>query len=276
MNLEQFVQQATPDTIRELAVYLASDKSGVVAKHLRTKGLPNMMVPPGKRYKPPASPFKSVDADIWPFAVDYIKATHLFTGGHVATVRNPEGFDYDMVEPWFDFVQGFGTLLGAFIEEDPERFDNPPNKEDYLKANFLIRQMANSEHKQFKAQNKLYRGLHSVPANVFLDLCKPGESYNIGTMASMSSFQSEAASFASEKTGNRYRIMYLVENPKGKGTPISALSAYPTEMEVVLGGDIKIERFSLGPILKNLSEEVQKKWSIHGNIADFSQLIEFV
>jgi len=253
MNLQQFVRLATPETIQKIASVLRSGKPSKVASELKA-------------------------SNMWPFVIDFVKATYLFTGGHVATVRNPEGFNYDMVEPWFDFIghQPFGvqSLLGTLIDMDPDPFMDPPTKEDYLKANFLIRQMATIAGKGNKA---IYRGLKAVPANIFLDLCKPGETYSLGTMASASSFRSEALTFATSwKHPPRYRIMYMMENPEGKGTPISSFSAYPSEMEVIIGGDIKIERFSFAPIIKGLSDELQDKWRSHGNIAEFKDLVEFV
>ena len=267
MNLQQFTQQATPEAIQHLVRFISNRRPRDAAEQLRR-------------------------SKFWPFAVDFVKSTYLFTGGHVATVRNPEGFDYNMVEPWFDFVghQSFGeeSLLGIFIDMDPEPFMDPPSKEDYLKANFLMRQMANAKKKPVtknigggkitKANENVFRGLNSVPPNVFLDLCKPGERYNIGALASASSIQSEATRFATTKSygRSRYRILYLLSNPKGKGTPINMLSAYPSEMEVIIGGDIKIERFSFAPVLRGLSKKLQDKWGNHGNIAEFKDLVEFV
>ena len=210
------------------------------------------------------------------FGIDYVKATTLFTGGHVETVRNPGAFDPSKVEPWTDLA-GSGPVLTMMIRQMPVMFEDPPQADDYKKAKFLMEYLANAEMPEmFRSRGRgvLKRGLNSLSPNIFLDLCKPGEVYSIGKIASTSTNQTNAMKFASDKKGTRYRLLYFLENLDFKGTPIIKASSYPSEQEVIIGGNIKINSFAFAPIYRGLPKEIKEKYP--PAIKDFQQLIGFV
>lgn len=317
MNLEEFAEAVTTSNIQ--------------------KAQEALQIP--KDFPTPFSPYRKKavvrllkklgESDIYEFIVEYAKAVILFTGGNVATVRNPDGFDRMKADPWFD-LYGESRIVRVMIEgmevyqeikedcesfgrdiETPDfcetmrafapigepllRFEDPPTQEDYMKSNYLMKFLANSESDAVGTARllpALYRGMASVPANVFLDLCKPGEIYDIGAVVSASLSQSKAMTFATGNYDNdnrkltKWRLLYLISNPKLKGGYVAGASAYPAEEEVVIGGKIKVLNVAFQPLLRmGIAQQspLLKKYLVGENsgnafkkITDHAKLVEYV
>ena len=314
MNLEEFVEAVTISNIQKAQKVLQMpEEFPTPFSPYRKKAVVRLLK-------------KLQESDIYEFIVEYARAVILFTGGNVATVRNPDGFDPMMADPWFD-LYGESRIVRVMIEgmeayqeikEDCESFgrdietpdfcetmrafapigepllsfEDPPTQEDYMKANYLMKFLANSESAAaINTPRPLYRGMASVPANILLDLCKPGEIYDIGGIVSASLSQQKAMSFASANYTDgrkitKWRLLYLISNPKLKGGYVAGASAYPEEEEVVIGGKIKVVGMTFQPMLRmGIAQQspLLKKYLVGENsgnafkkITDHATLVEYV
>ena len=227
-------------------------------------------------------------SDFKEFIIDYVKSTTLFTGGHVAAVRNPESYNANEAGKWSQiFGKSRGSVGEALFNHFPDSWTEQPEKEDYEKSRLLMLYLSKEPVYEVKYP-ALYRGLNTVPPNVFLDLCRPGAEYSIGDIVSASTQQAVAGYFSND--GFRYKIIYLISNPKGLGSPIHNASIYSHESEVVIGGKIKITGFKFAPDLSDARgiaklgqskvnsdlAEIMERIEKSKLIKDFDQLITFV
>ena len=263
MNLEDF-KAATPKLVQKIMQVVELSKWNDVVKRL-------------------------VESGHIHYAIDYIKATTLFTGGHVQAVRDPDLFDPEKAKSWYVLVNK--TAVAREISHVwPEEFV-VPTKEDYQKANFLMNYMAKMPMPAAfhdRTTQRLFRGLAMIPPNVFLDLCEPGSEYNIGDIVSTSTVQSTAKYFAND--GGRWKIVYSIDNSNFKGAPVQKASVYSHESEVVIGGRIKVTEFRYAPDLSDIRAiaslgqdsphksliEPMERIENSKNIINFQQLVTFV
>ena len=196
-----------------------------------------------------------------------VKALMLFTGGNVASVRDPEKFDPEKSKQ-FDLSR-VGRMLDNYASQSP-------TKDDYQISNYILKILAQSKAKKpWNATQELYRGLHSLSANAFLALCKPGTVYSLGEIISTSISAAVATNFVNDKP--RYQLVYTLDNTKIKKGIYTAgrTSAYAHEEEVVLGGKIKITGFRMIPTYNGIFP-FEYAGPYHDEIKDFDKLMEYV
>lgn len=197
-----------------------------------------------------------------------VKALMLFTGGNVASVRNPDSFNAEQSEK-FDLSK-VAKILGNYS-------DKSPTKDDYQISNYVLELLAQSDAKKpWHATQELYRGMNRLSANAFLALCKPGAVYSLGKIVSTSVDKNVAYGFI--KKAPKYKLVYILDNSKVKKGIYTAdrTSSWSHEQEVVLGGRIKILKFEIKPTYEDINPfEYSGPWE-SGTITDFDKLMEYV
>ena len=170
---------------------------------------------------------------------DVLRAVFLFTGLSVSTVRNPSEFDESESGPAFSDLYG-GTFWERILYEVDWPTDEEwvPDADDYARANKILK--AAGQATTLGAPKELYRGISNLDPNVFLDLMRPGSTYNLGEIVSTTFVKSFAVQFI--KGAGAYKILYVISNPKGKGFRVDDISAYPHEAEVIVSGNIVVDK----------------------------------
>lgn len=175
---------------------------------------------------------------------DVLRAVYLFTGLSVDTVRNPSGFDDARAKPAFAEFFG-GTFWEMLLYEIPLYGVEWPTDEewvpdagDYARANKILQ--AGASATTLGAPKELYRGISNLEPNVFLDLMRPGATYSLGEIVSTTFVKSMAVQYI--KGAGAYKVLYVISNPQGKGFKVDDISAYPHEAEVIVGGNITVDK----------------------------------
>lgn len=170
---------------------------------------------------------------------DVLRAVYLFTGLSVSTVRNPSEFDESKSSPAFAEFYG-GTFWEMLLYEVDWPTDEEwvPDGGDYARANKILQ--AGASATTLGAPKELYRGISNLDPNVFLDLMRPGATYSLGEIVSTTFVKSMAVQYI--KGAGAYKILYVISNPKGKGFRVDDISAYPHEAEVIVGGNITVDK----------------------------------
>ena len=145
------------------------------------------------------------------FLVMYAKSLYLFTAGNAPSVRD---FSlYDPKKAQFNRQQ-VPALVRVISDYTDEISYGAPSKMDYRIAGMVLKALAQSRGILAKPAPVLYRGVHSLSAPVYMALCKPGETYNIGNLASTSLIPEIAENFSED--GTRWHLTYYLNNRKAK------------------------------------------------------------
>ena len=170
---------------------------------------------------------------------DVLRSVFLFTGLSVDTVRNPSGFDDARATPAFaEFFGGTFWEMLLYEVDWPTDEEWVPDTADYTKANAVLK--AGAQATSLGAPKELYRGISNLEPNVFLDLMRPGSSYSLGEIVSTTYVKSMAVQYI--KGAGAYKILYVISNPQGKGFKVDDISAFPHEAEVIVGGNITVDK----------------------------------
>lgn len=204
------------------------------------------------------------------FLVMYAKSLYLFTAGHVPTVRDASLYDPNLATFNRDHVPVLVSVLSNYTDEIAY---GAPTKFDYRVAGMVIGALSKRDDLLVKPAKELYRGLNKLPANVYMALCKPGESYSIGNIASTSLLYEIAENFADEWP--RWNIIYVLNNKAKKGLYTGRFtSGFSDEDEIIISGDIKVTGFEWQPDWKVLrSDYYGPKPS---SITKYEDLIKYV
>ena len=167
------------------------------------------------------------------------KAILLFTGGHVAAVRNPQSFEEDKAKKLFDGFTSGQNLPQTYFEVEAIDPNWVPSLKDYSNANGILYILMNSV---VSSDKMIFRGLKELPANIFLDLTKPGSVYDIGSIVSTTTSKHIASSFAKKP----YSLVYWIKNDKAKGIDVSRSSMFVHEKETIISGKIRIDNITWG------------------------------
>ena len=97
----------------------------------------------------------------------------------------------------------------------------------------------------------LYRGLHHLDVSSILSLTNIGKTWDITRAVSTTMDVNTAEDFATE--GGNSAILNI-KNPNRVGFLASALSMYESEFEVILAGNLKIDKWSLNVVCSGLLE----------------------
>ena len=213
--------------------------------------------------------------DKMPLLVEVARALALFTGGNVASVRDPEQFDAEKAK---ESLGGKLSHVAWLLRPLTGKFmDVPQTKDNYKVANYILELLAQSKAKKpWHATQDVYRGMHSLSANAFLALCKPGAVYSLGKIVSTTVDKKVADRFI--KGEPRYKLVYVIDNSKAKKGiyTAGATSSYSSEQELIIGGKIRVLKFEIKPTYEDINPfEYSGPWE-SGIITDFDKLLEYV
>lgn len=210
------------------------------------------------------------NTDKFDFLVMYAKSLYLFTAGNVASVRDSSNYDPEKAE--FNRQQ-VPVLVNALSNYTDEISLGAPTKFDYKAAGMILSALSKQQGLLTKSIKEVYRGMHSLTPSVFMRLCKPGEIYDIGNIASTSTFYEVAENFC--ESGTRWSLVYVLSNKTQKGLYTGKMtSGFSEEDEVIISGEIKITNFEFHP-----------RWNAvpsyyagprNESITDFQELIKFI
>jgi len=158
---------------------------------------------------------------------DLLTSIMLFTGGNVASVRNPELFDQSKSKPLkFDVDKNF-----------------VPQKSDYELANKVMKTLAIS--KNYYSNKPIYRGV-TVKKEI-AESFDYGIEFNNWEISSFSLNREIAEGFFPSQrdiyANNHVKVILQILNPSF-GSHIYNFSKFYGELEVVLGKKLKIDDFS--------------------------------
>ena len=209
--------------------------------------------------------------DMFDFLVMYAKSLYLFTAGNVPTVRDASKYDPQKAEFNRRQVPVLVSMLDKYTDEISH---GSPTKMDYRIAGMVLKGLAQRADTLAKPATKLYRGMHTLTPDVYMALCKPGEVYHLGEIAS-TSFISEIAENFSEE-GKIWRLVYHLDNSKAKKGLYTSrwTSGFEDEDEVILGAQIRVKGFKWEPNWRSLRR------NYFGNtprqVTDMNNLIHYV
>ena len=177
--------------------------------------------------------------------MEFAKALQLYSAASVATVRDPEKFDETLAKPFNQAIQNHFSPLLSDLNRQFKRFIDfaaMVTKEDYQKANYIIKMLPRAK-RQDKDKATLYRGLYGLDFNTLLNLIIPGSSYSLGELASASVSLDSVMDFI---TGNKPAfLVYTIDNPQLLGGTFGMGSGMVEENEVLIGGTIRVNSFTI-------------------------------
>lgn len=187
-----------------------------------------------------------------------LKSTGLFTGGNVATVRNPELFNPAKAAEWGDLT------ISEYLNrpaKDPEtgkdvnflnyfgiQLDGKPTKEDYQNAHDLLSFLSSNvsglgEEGEKQVPAVLWRGLFNVTQNLLSAWIQKDSIFDLGNIVSCSWSKDVALNF-SEINFKRMMVLLEINNKNRIGMFADKISVYPHEAEIILSGKVKTISFS--------------------------------
>ena len=192
----------------------------------------------------------------------------LMTAGSVETVRNPDLYKADKIDPisrlMTDYTRGLWKYAGG---EDPASYI--PTKKDYTTAKNLLPIVSSipsdrrkilqimkdkkllgdpkktAGEEDIKIAQVLYRGLHSISNQVLMYLFyvdKP--SWDITRSVSTSEDVETSISFTKGKDaqkGDGWKLLFKIQNDDRRGFDVGNLSFYGGEDEYLLSGILNID-----------------------------------
>ena len=223
--------------------------------------------------------------------INMVLAMTLLTSGHVATVRNPEGYNEKKAPTWARITSDPGeTFLKALGFPTYKKI----TKQDYINAKKLLPIIGSSSMLESEVravfqgtqvskdyptitsitmdQDKygdqglggfefLYRGLSNMTENAIIRIADIGNTWDSSDGVSTSFDYRSAMGFAT--SGNT--VLFSLKNPKRRGFNALKLSRYSGEKEVILSGVSRIDDYQLkfdatdpkgGDFFSNFSVEV--------------------
>ena len=205
-----------------------------------------------------------------------VLAMTLLTSGHVATVRNPEGYNEKKSGTWAtitsDSAQVFLKALGFPTYEKI-------TKQDYINAKKLLPIIGSSSMSESEVRSVfqgtqvskdypkitdrmdldkfgdlgvggyeyLHRGLSNMSEAAIIRVTDIGSTWDSSRGVSTSFDQNSASGFAA----NPNSILFSFKNPKRRGFNALKLSRYQSEKEVILSGTSRIDDYRLSFSAKN-------------------------
>ena len=199
----------------------------------------------------------------------------LMTSGNVESVRDPSSFESYKAKPLKEILVTNAPYM-RFYEAIKLDVNARPTMADYQMAHTLLKEMGSSsltddyirqQMAKFSDQavqdksdikiwdmqipERLYRGLHHLDVSSILSLTNIGKTWDITRAVSTTMDVNTAEDFATE--GGNSAILNI-KNPNRVGFLASALSMYESEFEVILAGNLKIDKWSLNVVCSGLLE----------------------
>jgi len=199
----------------------------------------------------------------------------LMTSGNVKSVRDPSSYEAFKAKPLEQILVTNAPYM-RFYEAIGLDVNAKPTMADYQMAHTLLKEMGSSsltddyirqqmaKFSDASVQDKsdikmwdmqipkmLYRGLHHLDVSSILSLTNIGKTWDITRAVSTTMDPNTAEDFATE--GGNSAILNI-KNPNRVGFLASALSMYESEFEVILAGNLKIDKWSLNVVCSGLLE----------------------
>jgi hypothetical protein len=215
--------------------------------------------------------------------IDILVALTLLTAGNQEVIRNPEKFDpkdpgihrdlfsqstsdiIKILDPWYSglatkknyqLAKKLLPILGS-THLEPEDFRGTSGESRF-------------DDERIGGFKKLYRGINDIESRIIAAALRPNVTWDIQRGVSTSTDKSlSAGEFAKSEeqmftkgenifipveggveSRNGSSILFIFDNPKGKGMIAQNLSYFPTESEVILSGTATIKNWSLQFIAK--------------------------
>ena len=187
-----------------------------------------------------------------------LKSTGLFTGGNVASVRNPELFNPAKADEWGDHT------ISEYLNrpaKDPEtgkdvnflnyfgiQLDGRPTKEDYQNAHDLLSFLSSNvsglgEKGEKQVPAVLWRGLFNLTQNLLSAWIQKDSIFDLGNIVSSTWSKNVALNF-SETTFKPMMVLLEINNKNRIGMFADKISVFPSEAEIILSGKVKTISFS--------------------------------
>ena len=219
-------------------------------------------------------------------AINMVLAMTLLTSGHVATVRNPEGYNEKKSGTWAtitsDPAEVFLKTLGfpyyrKITKQDYENakkllpvigsssmlesevravFQATQVSKDYPKITSVTMDRDKFGDLGVGGYEYLHRGLSNMSEAAIIRVTEIGSTWDSSRGVSTSFDQRSAAGFADKPNS----ILFSFKNPKRRGFNALRLSKYRTEQEVILSGVSRIDDYRLSFDAKN----AKKDYSLYG------------
>lgn len=164
----------------------------------------------------------------------------LFTGGNVATVRNPELFNESKAGKVRSTLHPDITSIASenFINALGMDLNRDLTKQDYENAHDLLSVVSKEKDAQtIQDISVLYRGIHSISFNLLSSWVQNGAIFDLGNIVSCTWNTSIALGFL--MGAGPYKVFLTIENKNGIGAVAHNVSKYPGEDEAILSGKIK-------------------------------------
>jgi hypothetical protein len=199
----------------------------------------------------------------------------LMTSGNVKSVRDPSSFESYKAKPLKEILATTAPYM-RFYEAIGLDVNARPTMADYQMAHTLLKEMGSSsltddyirqqmakfsdqavqdksdiEIYNMQIPKKLYRGLHHLEVSSIVSLMNVGGIWDITRAVSTTMDPNTAEDFATE--GGNSAILDI-NNPNQVGFLASALSLYESEFEVILAGNLKIDKWSISVVCSGLLE----------------------
>ena len=213
-------------------------------------------------------------------AINMVLAMTLLTSGHVATVRNPEGYNEKKSGTWAtitsDPAKVFLKTLGFPYYKKITRQDYENAKkllpvigsssmlESEVRDVFQATQVSKDYPKITGTMDRdkygdlgvggyeyLHRGLSNMSEAAIIRVTDIGSTWDSTRGVSTSFDQRSAAGFADTPNS----ILFSFKNPKRRGFNALRLSKYRTEQEVILSGVSRIDDYQLSFTAKNSTRD---------------------
>jgi len=199
----------------------------------------------------------------------------LMTSGNVKSVRDPSSFESFRAKPLKEILVTNPPYM-RFYEAIGLDVNARPTMADYQMAHTLLKEMGSSsltddyirqqmakfsdqaiedksdiEIHNMQIPKKLYRGLHHLEVSSIMSLMNVGAIWDITRAVSTTMDINTAEDFATE--GGNSAILDI-NNPNRVGFLASALSMYESEFEVILAGNLKIDKWSINVVCNGVYE----------------------
>lgn len=202
--------------------------------------------------------------------VKVVKSLSLLTGGNVEMVRNRgKTWASDKAGSWKQVLSPVSQNILHLLDFD---INSTVTAEDYKQASIHLNQIADKSNIDFVSRfdhpmadginidpgvkqrstqrdrirydekniSILYRGLHSLPKSVIRYMITSKE-ITLGNACSSTTDLDIASSFAGRERDG-FSVLFVISNPKKIGVDARQFSKYANEYEVIIKGDLVVER----------------------------------
>ena len=169
--------------------------------------------------------------------------SHILSDGAehaLSTLRFPT---YELItKEQYQLANKLLPMIGSTVISSSEAME-AFTKADVGSINSDFKTKISKDEELLGSKKSIYRGLHTLSADVISFLANPGASWDMSRGVSTSYHFGTAEGFLKKGTGNG--VILHMKNETGRGFTADALSKYSPEREVILSGTITVDKFKL-------------------------------